>query len=193
MVLSVVGIGLIGGGLVSPAFDTLLIAWGGTALLGALLLVVFGTTRTVRADVATDVYATLADTCRTATGIDDAAYAPTDDGVRLGGTVPTGVALTDRIEAATVTDPEAPEEHLHVLSDGLVEELELAADARAEVGDGTGTVTVKGCRIGTDELFDHPVASVVGVGLARATGLAIAVEATPREDGLVVDCTWPAD
>ncbi|MUV91130.1 hypothetical protein GJ629_15565, partial [Halapricum sp. CBA1109] len=101
LVLAVVGFGLVGGGLAAPAFETLLLAWGGTALLGALLLVVVGTTRTVRADVATDVYATLAGTCREATGIDDAVYTPTDDGVRLGGTVPTGVALTDRIEDAT--------------------------------------------------------------------------------------------
>lgn len=192
--LSVLGVALFVSGLSVPAYESLLFAWAGTAMFGAVLVALFGPTATVRADVATDVYTALAGTCRALDAEEAAVYRPTDDGVRLGEMVPTGSALVDRIGTATVSDPQSPAAHLHVLIDGLVEELELVSGATAEVEDGAATVTVEECRFGTAELYDHPVASVLGVGLARATDAAVTVDATPQADGLVISCAWqPAD
>jgi hypothetical protein len=189
--LSALGAGLVAAGVLMPAEETLLVAWGGTALFGALLLVLFGPTPTVRADVATDVYTALAANCREAAGTAEVVYRHTDDGIRVSGMVPTGTALVDRL-GATESPSEPVDTRVHTLVDGLVEELELATRGTARVTDGEATVTVRDCRFGTQELFDHPVASVLGVGLARKTGSSVNVGASAHGDELVVTCVWSA-
>lgn len=194
LVLALGGLALVGGGLAAPDYETLLLTWGGTALFGAALVVLFGPTASVRADVAGGVYATLAANCRTAVDAGQLLYAPTNDGVRLvtgnARLVPVGATLVDRIEASTVTDPEGVEGRLEALLDGLVAEVELVDRASATVGGGEATVTARGLRLPADEQFDHPVASVVGVGLARTVDAAVLVETTTEDDALVVTARW---
>lgn len=194
LVLTAGGVGLLVAGVALPAYGTLLVAWGGTALFGAVLVVLFGETSVVRAEVATDVYAVLAGNCRTATDADGLVYVPGEEGVRLvtGDAVlePTGAPLVDRIEDASVTQPELTSGRLQAVVDGLISQVELVDDATGETGDGEARVTASGCRIGINERFDHPVASAVGVGLARAVDGPVWVEADVEGEALVVSCEW---
>ena len=188
------GAGLVAGGMFVPAFDTLLFVWGGTALFVALLLRFVMTGPTVSSSVATDVYATLAGNARRESPPGEHRYVPNDDGVALVVGDRTFDAVGERLLAASgafesggQTD-ESPsmDDRLSVLTDLLVNDLELATRVRASIDGDAATVTVVGSRVGTAELFDHPVASVVGVGLARGETTPIGVEATVDDGALVI-------
>ncbi|MDZ7745923.1 MAG: hypothetical protein U5K28_05185 [Halobacteriales archaeon] len=75
------------------------------------------------------------------------------------------------------------------LADVIVNDLELASRVRASTDGDTTTVTVIGSRVGTTELFDHPVASVVGVGLARERDAPVTIETAVENGKLVVTAT----
>ncbi|EMA58872.1 hypothetical protein C469_12263 [Halorubrum lipolyticum DSM 21995] len=183
----VLGLALVGGGLVISQFETLLFVWGGTALFVAFLLYFVMTGTTVSSSVATDIYTTMAQNVQQAGTTTDHEYVPDSGGVTLvaGGREfdPMGEQLLrthdDLATAETVGT------QLSVLVDVLVNDLELATRATATTDDERATVTVIGSRIGTTELFDHPVASVIGVGLAHGLGVPVTVE-TSREDGNLV-------
>ncbi|WP_241430018.1 hypothetical protein [Halorubrum lipolyticum] len=168
-------------------FETLLFVWGGTALFVAFLLYFVMTGTTVSSSVATDIYTTMAQNVQQAGTTTDHEYVPDSGGVTLvaGGREfdPMGEQLLrthdDLATAETVGT------QLSVLVDVLVNDLELATRATATTDDERATVTVIGSRIGTTELFDHPVASVIGVGLAHGLGVPVTVE-TSREDGNLV-------
>ncbi|PAU85617.1 hypothetical protein CK500_02650 [Halorubrum salipaludis] len=197
------GVALVAGGAVAPAFETLLFVWGGTALFVALLLRFVATGDTVSAAVATDIYTAAAGNARRGSPAGDHRYVSGADGVELvvGDSAfdavgerllaTSGVLEADAavVDGGTADGEAAIDERLAVLADVLVNDLELARRARASTDGGVATVTVTGSRVGTTELFDHPVASVVGVGLARGRDAPVAVEATVEDGELVVTAT----
>lgn len=193
-VFGVVGVGLVAAGFAVPAVETLLFAWGGTALFAALLLQFVTAERTVSGRVATDLAATTSANARRFVGSGPARYVPDEEAVTL--TADGRDTRLDPVGARLLAPLAAPDadataaDRLPVLVDYLVNDLELAARADARITEYGAEVTVTGSRVGTDELFDHPVASVFGVGLARTVGRPVQVESTAEEGRLVVTCRW---
>jgi len=199
-VFGVLGVGLVGAAVAVPAFETLLFAWGGTALFAAVLLQFVTTTATVPATVATDVHAVMAGNARRVAGTGPHRYVPDGDSVSL---VVAGDASGDRPERvldpvgerllAPLAEPAAEptvENRVPVLLDTVVHDLELAAGAQSRPTDTGVEVTVSGVQVGTAELFDHPVVSVVGVGLADTLSTPVRVDPTVEDGRLVVACHW---
>jgi len=179
---------LLGGGLAVPAFETLLFVWGGTALFVAFLLRFVMTGSTVSSSVTTDIYTAMAANARRLSPAADHEYVPGSDGITLVAGDREFDATGERLLRTHdgLTAPETVSDQLSVLIDVLVNDLELAARATATIDGERATVTVTGSRVGTAELFDHPVASVIGVGLARGLETPVAVEATREDEALVV-------
>lgn len=98
---------------------------------------------------------------------------------------PTGGPLFREFEAA-LSGPLAddPATLAAQLTDGLVEGLELAGRADPEVdADGNRlTVGITDSALGPVDRFDHPIASVLGVGLALGLASPVTVDVTPAED-----------
>ena len=196
------GVVLVAAGVAVPAYETLLVVWGGTALFVALLLRFVVTGETLAAAVTTDVYETMATNARRLGADGPVRYVPGEDGVSLvAGDValdPVGARLLGPADETPAAAPsgaesgaeETPVVHLSVLVDVVVSDLELAARVSATPTDDGATVTVTDSRVGTGELFDHPVVSVVGVGLARRLGTPVAVDATAEGEELTVTCRW---
>jgi hypothetical protein len=187
-VFAVLGVALVAGGLTVSAFETLLFVWGGTALFVALLLRFVMTGPTVSSTVATDIYTTMAGNTRRAAPSGRHRYVPDADGVGLVVGDREFEAVGDRLLASGVDlPPGSPDDDaLSVLADAIVNDFELASRVRATTDGDVATVTVTESRVGTTELFDHPVASVIGVGLARASGVPVAVETAVENGTLVV-------
>lgn len=187
-VFGVLGLALVGGGLVVSRFETLLFVWGGTALFVAFLLYFVMTGTTVSSVVASDIYTAMAGNVRRPESASDHRYVPGSDGVTLVAGDrefdPVGEQLLRTHDDLPTT--ESVEARLSVLVDVLVNDLELAARATATTDDERATVTVTGSRIGTTELFDHPAASVIGVGLARGLESPVTVETAREDENLVV-------
>ncbi|WP_191906226.1 MULTISPECIES: hypothetical protein [unclassified Haloarcula] len=185
-IFAVLGVGLLVAAYAVPAFEALLVAWGGTALFVALLLRFVMGGPTLSARVTTDIYETMARNARRQWGPDRVRYVPDDGGTLLarGDELdPVGKRLLATVEGET---GETLSDHLSVLVDVLVNDLELAGRVQATTTDDGATVTVTDSRVGTGELFDHPVSSVLGVGLARRLGTPVGVESTVEDDDLVV-------
>jgi len=200
----VLGLGLVGAGLAVPEFETLLVAWGGTAVFLAVLLGFVTPTATVPATVVGDVHTVMAGNVRRLVGSGPHRYVPGGDGVTLvvgddnaaagfedhGGTelTPVGVRLVASLDES---DPdETVETWLPVLLDSVVHDFELAESGRYTTTDAGVELSFTGSRVAPDELFDHPVVSVVGVGLARAVGSPVTVDPHVDGDRLVVACKW---
>ena len=191
-VFTVVGGLLVAAGFGIPEAGTLLFAWGGTALFVALLLQFVFTGPTVSAAVTTDIYTTLAGNARQRAPSGPMRYVPDGDGVSLtvGGETfdPVGERLLAGSETPGATG--SLEDRLAALVDVLVNELELTARASATTDDGGVTVTATGSRVGTTELFDHPIVSAVGVALAAHREAPVRVDAAVEGERLVVTCRW---
>lgn len=175
-----------------PEFQTLLLAWGGTALFVALLLRFVVTGRTVSAAVTSDIYAVMAGNARRVAGAAPHRYVPDADGVTLAVGDRSFDPVGERL-AATVPEsgPDAAvADRLAVLVDVVVNDLELAARASATPTDDGATVTITDSAVGTTQLFDHPVASLVGVELAEHLDRPVTVESSANGDRLVVTCRW---
>ncbi|WP_277555853.1 hypothetical protein [Halobaculum limi] len=193
VVFSVLGVLLVAAGLAVPEFRTLLFAWGGTALFFALLIRFVFTGWTVSATVATDIYTTMANNTRRRTPTGEHRYLPTNDnGVSLVVDGETFNPIGERLLATVDTDADERTltERLAVLVDVVVNEYELAGRASATTGGEKVTVTATGSRIGTTELFDHPIISLVGVALARYLDTPITADATVKDGVLVVTYRW---
>jgi len=190
-VFALVGVALLAGGFAVPTWDTLLFAWGGTALFVALFLGLVAAEPTVPATVAGDIHTAAAARARP----DDASaprYVPTESGVRLAsGGEPVGV----RLLAGVGTDDaasETPATRAATLVDAVVNHLELAERAAATVEESSAELTARS-RLATEELSDHPVASVFAVGMAATVDRPVTVESAVTDDGLVVSCRWDGD
>lgn len=189
-VFAVLGVVLVGGGVAVPAYETVLVAWGGTALFVALFLGLVAPEPTVPATVAADIHTVAAARARERGAGPSGRYVPTETGVRL---VPDGEPVGARLLATVaIGDTEAtPSTRAAALVDALVHHLELADRAEATVGESRAELTARS-RLATDELYDHPVASVFAVGLAETVDRPVAVETSVTDEGLVVTCRWDA-
>jgi hypothetical protein len=186
------GVVLVGAGFVVPAAETLLFAWGGTALFLALLFRFVFTGATIPTAVTTDIYTAMAGNARRRAPSSRYQYVPGEEGVSLVVDDESFDPVGERL-LATVDTPsgdESVEDRLAVLVDVLVNELELAARATATTTDDGATVTVTGSRVGTTELFDHPVASIVGVALASHLDKPVRLDTSVEDGALVVTCNW---
>lgn len=187
-VFGALGVALVGASFVAPAFETLLFVWGGTALFVTLMLRFVMTGTTVSSSVATDVYTAMARNARRLGPADDHEYVPDSDGVTLVVGDREFDAVGERLlrRHGELTSGESVSTQLSVLTDALVNDLELATRAAATTDGESATVRVSGSRVGTAELFDHPVASVVGAGLARGLATPVGVETTLDDGELIV-------
>lgn len=109
---------------------------------------------------------------------------------------PTGGGLYREFESSMVDDlAERPADLADQLADALVEGFELAESATAEADPDGGRVTVEvaGSVYGRVDRFDHPVASLVAVGMAANLDAPVSVEVTTVESGpadYFVTCEW---
>lgn len=107
---------------------------------------------------------------------------------------PTGVPLLRELRR-TLSGPLADEPGplADQLADGVVEAFELADRATPDAGDGRVTVAVAGAAFGDLRRVDHPVVSLLAVGLAVGLERPVAVEtAAARDDraDALVTCRW---
>jgi hypothetical protein len=105
---------------------------------------------------------------------------------------PTGEPLYAEFQRAVVGDPETdPTAVAGQLADALVEQFELAESATPEGDQNRVAVRVTGSQFGAVDRFDHPVASLIGVGVARAVGEPVRVTVDRAgDDAFVVACSW---
>lgn len=104
---------------------------------------------------------------------------------------PTGQRLVesvDEIEAVPAPDVAAA---ATTLASALVETFEIAdsADSDVDSENGRATFEITGAVYGDPERFDHPVSSVLAVGLAETLEQPIRAEISDT-DPLVVTCRW---
>ena len=96
--------------------------------------------------------------------------------------VPTGDTLFDEFERS-LTGPlaDTPGTLGEQLVDGLVEQFELVDGAHVDASPGRVTVGVSGSAYAAVERFDHPVASFLAAGFARAFEVPTEVEVTEAD------------
>jgi len=108
---------------------------------------------------------------------------------------PTGAGLFESFER-TLTDDlaTAPEPLATQLTDGLVEQFELADSAESDVDTSNGRVTVAivDSAFGAVDRFDHPIASFLAVGFGTGLERPIRLEVTAGDDRAdwLVTCRW---
>lgn len=96
---------------------------------------------------------------------------------------PTGAALFEDLERALAGPlAEAREPLAEQLADGLVEQFELADAASVDAGPERVSVGIDGSVYGAVDRFDHPVASLLGVGIAVGLDEPVAVSVTTGDD-----------
>lgn len=96
---------------------------------------------------------------------------------------PTGVPLFRELQTE-LSGPlaEDPAGLADQLADGLVESFELAEAATPDVEPGRVTLAVRGSAYGDEDRIDHPVASLLGVGLAAGLDRPVTLETAPADD-----------
>ena len=108
---------------------------------------------------------------------------------------PTGEPLFREFER-TLSEPLGDEPDLLAtqLTDGLVEQFELARSATVEFDTEGGrlTVAIDDSAYGSVDRFDHPVMSFLGVGLAVGLDRPVTVESVRTDDRAeyLVACSW---
>lgn len=122
-------------------------------------------------------------------------FVVTDDPAERGVSLPpTGVPLLRELRRA-LSGPlaEEPGPLADQLADGIVEAFELAERATPDVEAGRVTVGIAGAAFGDVARVDHPVASLLAVGLAVGLGRPVVVEIAPAGDDradVLVTCRW---
>lgn len=125
---------------------------------------------------------------------------PADDSQRGLSLRPTGGSLHEEFERATTGQPaDEPAPLTSQLADALVEQFELLDSATVDVDAeaGRASVAVEGSLYGDVSQFDHPVASLLAVGLATALDRPVRLSIDrPDDDRMdaLVSLTWdPAE
>jgi hypothetical protein len=124
------------------------------------------------------------------------AFVATDDPRERGfAAQPTAVGLyTDFAETVSDGPSDTPAAMASELSDALIEQFELVDDAQAETtSDERVAVRVSGSAMGSINRFDHPVASLLGTGIALAADEPVTVDVATADDGsavYIVTCSW---
>ncbi|AFK19917.1 hypothetical protein E6P09_00550 [Haloferax mediterranei ATCC 33500] len=122
-------------------------------------------------------------------------FVVTDDETQRGVTfTPSGVGLFDEFERSS-DGPlgDDPTTLARQTTDALVELFELVETTTTETdaADGRLTVRVEGCRFASAETFDTPVASFLGVTVARGLDTPVTTEVTPGDEtSFAVTCRW---
>ncbi|ADQ68662.1 hypothetical protein C499_12985 [Halogeometricum borinquense DSM 11551] len=114
-----------------------------------------------------------------------ATFVEPDDEMRRGISLePTGVSLLSEFADAANTNPSEPADLADQLCEAVVEQFELSTYADAEVDTATNRVSVRAGHSAYGELtaFDHPLVSVIGVGLARGLGASVETESVESVD-----------
>lgn len=116
-------------------------------------------------------------------------------------TRPTGVDLYAEFDrAAQLAEDGSPQELLEGLADALVEQFELVEAIETTVAPettseaGAVTVGVTGSVYGPPDGFDHPVVSILAVGLARHLERPVETEVEGEEGdspAARITCRWP--
>lgn len=96
---------------------------------------------------------------------------------------PTGAELVDEFAAASGELPDAPGSALEALGEAIREQFELAGTVETEYADDLATLRVEDSRLGDPTRPDHPIQSVVGVGLAAVTGRPVVLVDADRPAG----------
>ncbi|MFD1514132.1 hypothetical protein [Halomarina rubra] len=111
--------------------------------------------------------------------------------------LPTGSSLYDQFEQAhSGPIPERPSSLARALADAAIEQFELADTVDPETENGRLALGVAGARIEPVSALDHPLASLVAVGLATQLGTAIDVTVQAPDDeryDSIVVYTWDSD
>ncbi|WP_126663191.1 hypothetical protein [Haloterrigena salifodinae] len=107
----------------------------------------------------------------------------------------TGAELFRPFERALTGDPAADPAPLAAqLTDGLVEQFELARSAESDVdaGDGRATIAVSDSAFGPIDRFDHPIPSFLAVGFAAGLERPVRLEIAPGDDRAdwLITCRW---
>jgi len=130
--------------------------------------------------------------------LDGPLVVPADEAGRGVTFTPTGRDLYESFADAVSGDPESdPRVLVTQLCDALVEQFELveATDADYDVGERRVTVSVDGSLYGPADGVDHPVVSVLAVGLARTLEGPVVADASATENAgsdFVVTFRWEA-
>ncbi len=124
----------------------------------------------------------------------DGVFQAEEDGTRGIALRPAGDALFEEFEA-TLTGglAERAGPLADQLAEGVAESFELVERADADADAGGATLAVEGSAYGDVTRFDHPVASLFAVGLARGLDKEIEVETVATPDGpaeYVVRASW---
>ncbi|SEP10120.1 hypothetical protein SAMN05216388_10336 [Halorientalis persicus] len=110
---------------------------------------------------------------------------------------PTGGPLAADFRQAATGDVDDTPEIATALSNALVEQFELveSADADVDPDAGRATVGVTESVYGPVDRFDHPVTSLLAVGLASALDTAVTTEVSTGDDRVdyLVTCQWESD
>lgn len=104
--------------------------------------------------------------------------------------VPTGAPLFEMLESVS-TDLTAD-----ALADAVTEQFELARQVVPEVTDSRATFAVAGSYLGDLDRFDHPIASLLAVGLASALATPVELTVEPAADtryDWLITCRWSAE
>jgi len=106
---------------------------------------------------------------------------------------PAGTALFEEL-AETLASPlsDEPADAAAQLAEAVVEQFELAAAIDVDAGDEAVSFGVRGAALGSPRQFDHPVPSLLAVGLATALEEPIALDVATDDDGrldAVVTCS----
>lgn len=97
--------------------------------------------------------------------------------------MPTGTLLFEVLERTDPTlDENPPAMVAEYLADAATEQFELARSVSVESSEKQVTVAVSGSTMGDVDRFDHPLASLVAVGLARATQHLVEVTVVSADD-----------
>lgn len=129
----------------------------------------------------------------------ESTFVVTDETHRRGVTfTPTGQGLLGELISMIRGGPsDEPAVLGEQLADGVVESFELAHSASAEVDpeEGRATITVADSAYGPVDQFDHPIASLFGVGFASALGEPVTVEGHTDEESKrdFVTCRWAGE
>lgn len=113
------------------------------------------------------------------------------DGLLL---VPTGSPLFEVLERSTPTIVEGPPARVaEHLADAVTDQFELAHSVSTDHGEHHITFAVSGSTMGDVDRFDHPLSSLLAVGLAHALDQVVELEVTGATDDRyewTVTCRW---
>lgn len=108
----------------------------------------------------------------------------------------TGSYLFDELERVLTGDlSETPATLAEQLADGVVEQFELASTVEPDVdaGDGRITFDVTDSLFGDIDRIDHPVVSLLAVGIAVGLQKPVSIVVTQDDENWLVTCRWETD